>query len=83
MPLAYADQFYVLREHIGFVRQRLMQARDTQRDDAANEAESAQNGSSEAGAGAQICEWKADPSPESVTPCEERPYLLSTHGCPG
>jgi hypothetical protein len=23
MPLAYADQFYVLREHIGFVRQRL------------------------------------------------------------
>ncbi|WP_322015126.1 TAXI family TRAP transporter solute-binding subunit [Paraburkholderia sp. J12] len=26
MPLAYADQFYVLREHIGFVRQRLVQA---------------------------------------------------------
>jgi TRAP-type uncharacterized transport system substrate-binding protein len=25
MPLAYADQFYVLREHIGFVRQRLAQ----------------------------------------------------------
>ncbi|RKP50917.1 TAXI family TRAP transporter solute-binding subunit [Trinickia fusca] len=24
MPLAYADQFYVLREHIGFVRERLM-----------------------------------------------------------
>jgi TRAP-type uncharacterized transport system substrate-binding protein len=24
MPLAYADQFYVLREHIGFVRARLM-----------------------------------------------------------
>src|SRR5262249_52360662 len=23
MPLAYADQFYVLREHIGFVRARL------------------------------------------------------------
>lgn len=23
IPLAYADQFYVLREHIGFVRQRL------------------------------------------------------------
>jgi hypothetical protein len=23
MPLAYADQFYVLREHIGFVRERL------------------------------------------------------------
>ncbi|WP_116138870.1 TAXI family TRAP transporter solute-binding subunit [Trinickia diaoshuihuensis] len=26
MPLAYADQFYVLREHIGFVRTRLAQA---------------------------------------------------------
>ncbi|MGC5271460.1 hypothetical protein ACPXAU_23690, partial [Salmonella enterica] len=23
MPLAFADQFYVLREHIGFVRARL------------------------------------------------------------
>jgi TRAP-type uncharacterized transport system substrate-binding protein len=31
MPLAYADQFYVLREHIGFVRQRLSQSRETQR----------------------------------------------------
>jgi TRAP-type uncharacterized transport system substrate-binding protein len=28
MPLAYADQFYVLREHIGFVRARLAQGRD-------------------------------------------------------
>ena len=27
MPLAYADQFYVLREHIGFVRQRLTHGR--------------------------------------------------------
>ncbi|MDR5834704.1 TAXI family TRAP transporter solute-binding subunit [Caballeronia sp. LZ034LL] len=26
MPLAFADQFYVLREHIGFVRQRLANA---------------------------------------------------------
>ncbi len=26
MPLAFADQFYVLREHIGFVRQRLAQS---------------------------------------------------------
>jgi hypothetical protein len=25
MPLAYAEQFYVLREHIGFVRQQLAQ----------------------------------------------------------
>jgi hypothetical protein len=28
MPLAYADQFYVLREHIGFVRERLTRPRD-------------------------------------------------------
>ena len=28
MPLAYADQFYVLREHIGFVRERLSAARE-------------------------------------------------------
>ncbi|WP_321941362.1 TAXI family TRAP transporter solute-binding subunit [Paraburkholderia tropica] len=28
MPLAYADQFYVLREHIGFVRSRLSPARE-------------------------------------------------------
>ncbi|MFC0397581.1 TAXI family TRAP transporter solute-binding subunit [Paraburkholderia rhizosphaerae] len=32
MPLAYADQFYVLREHIGFVRERLMHPRDTHAD---------------------------------------------------
>lgn len=30
MPLAYADQFYVLREHIGFVRARLTQVYDEQ-----------------------------------------------------
>ncbi|MGN6318979.1 TAXI family TRAP transporter solute-binding subunit [Trinickia sp.] len=30
MPLAYADQFYVLREHIGFVRARLAQAYEEQ-----------------------------------------------------
>jgi TRAP-type uncharacterized transport system substrate-binding protein len=33
MPLAYADQFYVLREHIGFVRQRLTQTRAVPRDE--------------------------------------------------
>ncbi|MFM0318109.1 TAXI family TRAP transporter solute-binding subunit [Paraburkholderia nemoris] len=32
MPLAYADQFYVLREHIGFVRERLTHSREAQRD---------------------------------------------------
>lgn len=30
MPLAYADQFYVLREHIGFVRERLLHTREGQ-----------------------------------------------------
>jgi hypothetical protein len=34
MPLAYADQFYVLREHIGFVRARLTNTRDAQRETA-------------------------------------------------
>ncbi len=29
MPLAYAEQFYVLREHIGFVRARLTGTRET------------------------------------------------------
>jgi hypothetical protein len=28
MPLAYAGQFYVLREHIGFVRERLLAVRE-------------------------------------------------------
>jgi TRAP-type uncharacterized transport system substrate-binding protein len=32
MPLAYADQFYVLREHIGFVRERLTHQRDAYAD---------------------------------------------------
>ncbi|MFP3583198.1 TAXI family TRAP transporter solute-binding subunit [Paraburkholderia sp. SIMBA_055] len=50
MPLAYADQFYVLREHIGFVRARLTQSRDGRRemseafdtaDDETEEAEAA------------------------------------------
>jgi TRAP-type uncharacterized transport system substrate-binding protein len=41
MPLAYADQFYVLREHIGFVRQRLTLQ---QEHEAAQEAERASGG---------------------------------------
>ncbi|WJF90884.1 TAXI family TRAP transporter solute-binding subunit [Paraburkholderia bonniea] len=32
MPLAYADQFYVLREHIGFVRSRLQRGRHASQD---------------------------------------------------
>jgi TRAP-type uncharacterized transport system substrate-binding protein len=32
MPLAYADQFYVLREHIGFVRERLTRPREVHAD---------------------------------------------------
>ncbi|OAJ64601.1 TAXI family TRAP transporter solute-binding subunit [Paraburkholderia ginsengiterrae] len=46
MPLAYADQFYVLREHIGFVRRRLRQAREAYADgsDGDSEAESDEAG---------------------------------------
>ena len=32
MPLSYADQFYVLREHIGFVRERFAHARARERE---------------------------------------------------
>ncbi len=39
MPLAYADQFYVLREHIGFVRERLTHSREAQRDAAGESGE--------------------------------------------
>ncbi|MFT0173157.1 TAXI family TRAP transporter solute-binding subunit [Paraburkholderia mimosarum] len=46
MPLAYAEQFYVLREHIGFVRARLAEARDTRAADRA-EGEGAQEGESQ------------------------------------
>ncbi|WP_114809091.1 TAXI family TRAP transporter solute-binding subunit [Paraburkholderia kururiensis] len=38
MPLAYADQFYVLREHIGFVRSRLAHERGMAANDEAEEA---------------------------------------------
>jgi TRAP-type uncharacterized transport system substrate-binding protein len=45
MPLAYADQFYVLREHIGFVRRRLTAGRDALGPlDEANEADEADEG---------------------------------------
>ncbi|RAR60547.1 TRAP-type uncharacterized transport system substrate-binding protein [Paraburkholderia unamae] len=39
MPLAYAEQFYVLREHIGFVRERLAATREARaREDAEADA---------------------------------------------
>jgi TRAP-type uncharacterized transport system substrate-binding protein len=41
MPLAYADQFYVLREHIGFVRSRLAHERGTAVNDEAPESQEA------------------------------------------
>jgi TRAP-type uncharacterized transport system substrate-binding protein len=47
MPLAFADQFYVLREHIGFVRQRLAHAPA-----GAHESASAAQSSNESKAGA-------------------------------
>jgi hypothetical protein len=49
MPLSYADQFYVLREHMAFVRQRLAHARARERDEA-NDADDAPGESSEPGA---------------------------------
>jgi TRAP-type uncharacterized transport system substrate-binding protein len=48
MPLSYADQFYVLREHIGFVRQRLAHARAREHDEA-HDADDAPGESSEPG----------------------------------
>lgn len=52
MPLAYAGQFYVLREHIGFVRERLLAVRekleaksdDSEDNDAAEGKRGAQDG---------------------------------------
>ncbi|MGF6776290.1 TAXI family TRAP transporter solute-binding subunit [Paraburkholderia sp. GAS334] len=41
MPLAYADQFYVLREHIGFVRSRLDHPHETPGEEPAAAAHSA------------------------------------------
>ena len=38
MPLAYADQFYVLREHIGFVRSRLEHPHETPAGEPAGES---------------------------------------------
>ena len=49
MPLAYADQFYVLREHIGFVRARLMQGRDAQREMSDDDDSAAETGETRAG----------------------------------
>ncbi|HEY4801109.1 MAG TPA: TAXI family TRAP transporter solute-binding subunit [Paraburkholderia sp.] len=49
MPLAYAEQFYVLREHIGFVRERLAGARDTRAAEGADETEAQEGESHQAG----------------------------------
>ncbi|RFU45936.1 TAXI family TRAP transporter solute-binding subunit [Paraburkholderia sp. DHOC27] len=49
MPLAYADQFYVLREHIGFVRARLTQGLDHPHDAAHPHAPAAASPADEAG----------------------------------
>ena len=71
MPLAYADQFYVLREHIGFVRTRLSRApRDTgDNDDTRDTGNTAgPSGSSDAGPGAEGNGGNASPvaPPRSV-----------------
>lgn len=61
MPLAYADQFYVLREHIGFVRERLTHSRETQRDIAGDEDEP-----DEPGGPAESAESGNGPGPGSM-----------------
>jgi len=48
MPLAFADQFYVLREHIGFVRRRLALAHAAARDAQASQAAEAPDEHSDA-----------------------------------
>lgn len=64
MPLAYADQFYVLREHIGFVRERLTHSREAQRDVAGDPDEP-----DEPGEAAESAESGDGPGPGS-TPAE-------------
>jgi len=81
MPLAYADQFYVLREHIGFVRRRLMQSRDAQRgdvdeadDDEADEADDKAAGRRRDALGPHAherSEHKPDGAPEEVNRANE------------
>jgi hypothetical protein len=75
MPLAYADQFYVLREHIGFVRHRLTQAREMQPDDADNPDEGPDGGPREHPGNTPESRADHDPGrgttkegPESATP---------------
>jgi hypothetical protein len=74
MPLAYADQFYVLREHIGFVRERLTHVHV--REEEAGEAEVAEE-SAEADAGGQsVPEDTARPDaprPDAARPNAGRP----------
>jgi hypothetical protein len=55
MPLAYADQFYVLREHIGFVRERLTRPREAHAE-AQETAPPAAEPPADAGAPAQAAE---------------------------
>src|SRR6201999_4390346 len=59
MPLAYADQFYVLREHIGFVRHRLELARDAAMD-------TTTTGSSDSGDDHHAGEQTREPHADSV-----------------
>jgi hypothetical protein len=68
MPLAYADQFYVLREHIGFVRARLTRDSDAA---AAREASDA--------AGAADKRAAADEGPPAVGRAEARSAMHESH----
>jgi TRAP-type uncharacterized transport system substrate-binding protein len=63
MPLAYAEQFYVLREHIGFVRARLSGPRETPAADDAGAADVA----NAAGAPVSENEGGAGTEPDSTS----------------
>jgi hypothetical protein len=69
MPLAYADQFYVLREHIGFVRARL--TRDS-------EAAAARDVGGAAGA----AESADSSDPGGVSRAEARAAMHEGHAAP-
>ncbi|CAB3783273.1 TAXI family TRAP transporter solute-binding subunit [Paraburkholderia fynbosensis] len=75
MPLAYADQFYVLREHIGFVRQRLTQSREAQRD----QAQDADDGRPDDESREQDARGPAAASGGEVAPLPARGEANDTH----
>lgn len=71
MPLAYADQFYVLREHIGFVRSRLAHERGLAANDEAEEAgEAAEANEAATSANANATDADADTTAQPADTAE-------------